>query len=317
MRTWRLGLLAALAVLGLQACDQSAPVTTVQPPQASLPDDTVLRGGEATNPPQAAAPVDSGTAPQAAAPVDSGTPPQVATTPAPAAQPSAPETAAMGAPPADANAQPAQPQSADGSAAVTEMGQYQAPAGGGTTAAPASAASSPAKVSAADLPAVRTAGDSQGAQLLAQRALEVPVAGILPASLRDNYEQSRGSRRHEAIDILAPTGTPVVAVDDGRIAKLFTSKPGGLTVYQFDPQARLSYYYAHLQRYAPGVREGMDVKRGDLIGYVGSTGNADPGTPHLHFAVFRLGSPPKWWQGEAINPYPALSRAAPAQVAAR
>ncbi|MBL0393686.1 M23 family metallopeptidase [Ramlibacter monticola] len=200
---------------------------------------------------------------------------------------------------------------------MTEMGQFHAPAGGGATAEPASAASAPQKLSAADLPAVRDPGDAQGAQLLAQRPLEVPVAGILPATLRDNYEQSRGSRRHEAIDILAPTGTPVVAVDDGRVAKLFTSKPGGLTVYQFDPQGRLCYYYAHLARYAPGVREGMDVKRGDLIGYVGSTGNADPGTPHLHFAVFRLGSPPKWWQGEAINPYPALSRAAPTQVAAR
>jgi murein DD-endopeptidase MepM/ murein hydrolase activator NlpD len=108
-----------------------------------------------------------------------------------------------------------------------------------------------------------------------------------------------------------------VAVDDGHVAKLFTSKRGGLTVYQFDPQSRLAYYYAHLQRYAPDLREGMDVHRGDLIGYVGTTGDADPGTPHLHFAVFRLGQPPKWWQGEAVNPYPALSRAQPAQVASR
>jgi murein DD-endopeptidase MepM/ murein hydrolase activator NlpD len=144
------------------------------------------------------------------------------------------------------------------------------------------------------------------------------VVGIAPGALADNYEQSRGSRQHEAIDILAPTGTPVVAVDDGRIAKLFTSKPGGLTLYQFDPAGRLAYYYAHLQRYANGVREGMDVKRGDLIGYVGATGNADARAPHLHFAVFRLGSPPRWWEGEAVNPYPALRRAAPsAQVASR
>jgi murein DD-endopeptidase MepM/ murein hydrolase activator NlpD len=118
---------------------------------------------------------------------------------------------------------------------------------------------------------------------------------------------------HEALDILAPIGTPVYAVADGKIAKLFTSKPGGLTIYQYDTPAQLAYYYAHLQRYAEGVREGMAVKRGQLIGYVGSTGNADPGTPHLHFSVYRLGNPPKWWQGEPVNPYPALSRAMPAQ----
>jgi peptidoglycan LD-endopeptidase LytH len=153
-------------------------------------------------------------------------------------------------------------------------------------------------------------GDAQGAELLAQRALQMPVEGVAPERLVDTYLQGRGSsRRHEAIDILAPAGTPVVAVDDGRIAKLFTSKPGGLTIYQFDPGQHLAYYYAHLQRYAAGVHEGMDVKRGDVIGYVGSTGNADPGTPHLHFAVFRLGDPPKWWQGEAVNPYLALRQA--------
>ncbi|MBC5783270.1 M23 family metallopeptidase [Ramlibacter sp. USB13] len=176
----------------------------------------------------------------------------------------------------------------------------------------------PPAVSTAPLPAVRDAGDAQGALLLAQRPLVVPVAGIAPSRLADNFEQSRGSRKHEAIDILAPAGTPVVALDDGRITKLFTSKPGGLTIYQYDPDGKLAYYYAHLQRYAEGLREGQEVHRGDVIGYVGSTGNADPGTPHLHFAVFRLGDPPKWWEGEAVNPYPALSRAKAAeQVAAR
>jgi murein DD-endopeptidase MepM/ murein hydrolase activator NlpD len=169
-----------------------------------------------------------------------------------------------------------------------------------------------------DLPAVRNAGDRAGAELLALRPLEVPVVGIAPASLSDHYEQDRGQRKHEAIDILAPAGTPVVAVDDGRIVKLFDSKPGGLTVYQYDPNGQLAYYYAHLQRYADGLKEGADVKRGQVIGYVGTTGNADPGTPHLHFAVFKLGTPPKWWEGDAVNPYPALSRAAPSrQVASR
>lgn len=163
---------------------------------------------------------------------------------------------------------------------------------------------------------VRDPGDALGAGLLAQRPLLVPVVGVAPTRLSDNFEQSRGTRKHEAIDILAPAGTPVVAVDDGRVTRLFTSKAGGLTIYQYDPNGQLAYYYAHLQRYADGVHEGMDVKRGTVIGYVGSTGNADAKVPHLHFAVFRLNTPPKWWQGEAVNPYPALARAEPAQQVA-
>jgi murein DD-endopeptidase MepM/ murein hydrolase activator NlpD len=130
----------------------------------------------------------------------------------------------------------------------------------------------------------------------------------------DMYEQGRGQRVHEAIDIAAPSGTPVVAVDDGTIAKLFTSKPGGLTVYQFDPAGRLAYYYAHLDSYAGTLKEGMSVKRGDVIGYVGSTGNADRKVPHLHFAIFKLGPDRKWWRGDPINPYPALRRGAPAPL---
>lgn len=167
-------------------------------------------------------------------------------------------------------------------------------------------------------PAERNAGDPQGARLLAQRSLLLPVVGVPASALSDHYELARGKRSHEAIDIMAATGTPVVAVDDGRIAKLFTSKAGGLTVYQFDAQGQLAYYYAHLDRYAEGLKEGMQVRRGDPIGTVGSTGNANPQAPHLHFAVFRLGDPPKWWQGEPVNPYPALSRAEPSQqLAAR
>ena len=177
---------------------------------------------------------------------------------------------------------------------------------------PSQAAATPPR----DLPVVRNPGDPEGARLLAQRPLEVPVVGIAPASLRDNYEQSRGQRTHEAIDILAPMGTPVVAVDTGRVVKLFTSKPGGLTIYQYDPNGQLAYYYAHLQRYADGLKEGMDVQRGQVIGYVGVTGNSDPGTPHLHFAIFKLGTPPKWWEGDPVNPWPALSRAAPSQQVA-
>lgn len=169
----------------------------------------------------------------------------------------------------------------------------------------------------APLPKVQDVGDAQGALLLAQRPLLLPVVGVEPSALTDQYALARGSQRvHEAIDIMAAKGTPVVAADDGRVTKLFTSKPGGLTVYQYDPASQLAYYYAHLDRYAEDLKEGMQVRRGDLIGYVGATGNANPQAPHLHFAVFRLGQPPKWWEGAPVNPYPALSRAAPAQQVA-
>ena len=130
---------------------------------------------------------------------------------------------------------------------------------------------------------------------------------MLPGQLSDTFTQSRGSdRRHDAIDILAPRGTPVLAVADGRIEKLFLSKPGGRTIYQFDPEGRVAYYYAHLDAYAPQLSEGQRVKRGQVIGYVGSTGNADPQAPHLHFAIFLLGPQKRWWEGTPVNPYPLL-----------
>jgi len=139
--------------------------------------------------------------------------------------------------------------------------------------------------------------------------LMVPVEGMSLASIKDNFDQPRGAERHhEALDIMAPKGTKVLATADGKIAKLFTSKPGGLTVYEFDPTEKYAYYYAHLDRYAEGLKEGMDVKRGDLIGYVGSTGNADPNAPHLHFAVFELTPEKQWWKGTPVNPYPLLGQ---------
>lgn len=150
------------------------------------------------------------------------------------------------------------------------------------------------------------ASAGNGASLLASRRPMIPVEGIAPQALLDNYEQGRGLRKHEAIDIMAPRGTRVYAVDDGTLVKLFRSVPGGITAYQFDPHRRLAYYYAHLDRYADDLKEGAVLKRGDLIGYVGSTGNATADAPHLHFAVFLLGPERRWWQGEPINPYPAL-----------
>jgi murein DD-endopeptidase MepM/ murein hydrolase activator NlpD len=138
--------------------------------------------------------------------------------------------------------------------------------------------------------------------------LIVPVDGVDRDDLRDTFADKRGAgRMHEALDIMAPRHTPVLAVEDGTIAKLFNSQGGGgITVYQFDPSGRYSYYYAHLERYAPGLREGQAVKRGQTIGYVGSTGNASADAPHLHFGIFRLTPEKRWWQGEPINPYPVL-----------
>jgi len=141
---------------------------------------------------------------------------------------------------------------------------------------------------------------------LASRNLLFPLKGVHRAAMRDNFDEGRPGHRHEALDIMAPRGTPVVAVDAGRVAKLFTSAAGGITVYQFDRDETYVYYYAHLDRYAKGLREGQSLERGEVLGYVGSTGNAKPDAPHLHFTIFRLGSDKRWWKGKAVNPFPYL-----------
>lgn len=139
-------------------------------------------------------------------------------------------------------------------------------------------------------------------------SLVIPVSGIRPGQLVDTYTQSRsGGRRHDAIDIMAPAGTPVLAAVDGPVVKLFASDAGGITLYQFDREERYVYYYAHLQGYAPGIVEGRQLRRGDVLGYVGSTGNASPDGPHLHFAIARLDLDKRWHGGTPINPYPLLS----------
>ncbi len=138
---------------------------------------------------------------------------------------------------------------------------------------------------------------------LRSRSLIVPVRGIASDDLVSSFQDSRGTRRHEAIDILAPRGTDVVAVEDGRVVKLFTSAAGGLTIYQFDPSETFVYYYAHLDEYAPGLQEGAMVRKGDVIGSVGTTGNAPKGTPHLHFAISKLDPDRRWWGGTALDPY--------------
>lgn len=140
--------------------------------------------------------------------------------------------------------------------------------------------------------------------------ITLPIAGIAAKDLVDTFDQKRGGARHEAIDIMEPRGTSVRAVVDGTIAKLFLSKPGGNTIYLFDTAQSFCYYYAHLDHYAPRLREGQQVKAGDIIAFVGSTGNASALAPHLHFAIFKLGSERRWWEGNTpINPYPTLLEA--------
>ena len=140
--------------------------------------------------------------------------------------------------------------------------------------------------------------------------LVIPVAGVKAGQLSDTYTQARagGARRHDAIDIMAAEGTAVVAAADGTVEKLFLSQGGGgVTVYVRSPDQRWAYYYAHLQGYAPGLAEGQQVRRGQLLGRVGHTGNANSAGPHLHFAINRMQPGEKWYQGSAINPYPLLA----------
>ncbi len=140
--------------------------------------------------------------------------------------------------------------------------------------------------------------------------LAVPVAGIKADQLQDTYTHARagGARVHDAIDIMAPHGTPVVAAAGGTVEKLFLSKGGGgITAYVRSDDGRWIYYYAHLQAYAPGLREGQKLRRGDLVGTVGSSGNANPAGPHLHFAIHRMAPGEKWHEGRAVNPYPLLA----------
>jgi murein DD-endopeptidase MepM/ murein hydrolase activator NlpD len=141
-------------------------------------------------------------------------------------------------------------------------------------------------------------------------SLIIPVQGAERSKILDTYTEGRSGHIHEAVDIMAARGTPVLAAADGTIEKLFQSKAGGTTIYQFDPTRTWCYYYAHLDHNAEGVSEGVKVRQGQVIGYVGSTGDASPDAPHLHFAIFKLGPEKQWWKGTSINPYPVLMRQA-------
>lgn len=139
---------------------------------------------------------------------------------------------------------------------------------------------------------------------LRSRGIIVPIPGLTPDRLRDSFNQwrSNGTRRHHAIDMLAPRGTPILAADSGTVLKMNRSTLGGIAIYTSDPHRRFVYYYAHLDAYHPSITEGMTIARGDTLGFVGSTGNAPPNSPHLHFAIFRTDDVDRWYAGIPINP---------------
>lgn len=140
-----------------------------------------------------------------------------------------------------------------------------------------------------------------------ESGLLLPVQGVRPEELVDTFGEARSAgHTHEAIDIMAPRGTPVLAATDGRLLRLFTSDHGGLTLYQIGPDSTTVYYYAHLDGYAEGLREGQTLQQGQVLGYVGDTGNAVPGNTHLHFAIWTVDDPADFWNGPPINPYPLL-----------
>ncbi len=154
---------------------------------------------------------------------------------------------------------------------------------------------------------------------LIRRRLLLPVEGVPTAKLTDSFFEPRpGAKLHEAIDIRAPRGTPVLAVEDAVVRRIKWHPRGGLTVYLYDSTGTYSYYFAHLRKLAPGLAPGCMVSRGEVIGYVGSTGSAPAASPHLHFEVRRLANRDAWWGGKPLNPFPALlageTRAAPAPL---
>ena len=173
----------------------------------------------------------------------------------------------------------------------------------------------PAVLPAPALPApARASSDSVAPQPTADElrwlaaSMILPVQGVKSSELHDSFTEARGggSRSHQALDIPAPRGTPVLSATDGTLRRLFTSRDGGLMVYASDASDRFILMYAHLDRYAEGMHDGMPLKQGQTIGYVGTTGNAPPDLPHLHFAIAR-GNGRRWWTGVPVNPFPLLS----------
>ena len=214
-----------------------------------------------------------------------------------------------------------------GSAAATDSTSVNVRTGAGEVAMPASTSDStritrslapsprtPPALAADTLVAPAATEDSNAVRPTSAEltelssALIVPVAGVLPKDLLDTFDEPRGTRRHNALDIPAPRGTPVLSAADGRVQRMFTSEAGGLMVYASDPTDRFVLMYAHLDRYADGVSDGMPLRRGDTIGYVGTTGNAPPNVPHLHFGIARTTNVARWWTGMPVDPRPLLRR---------
>ncbi len=163
---------------------------------------------------------------------------------------------------------------------------------------------SPARASAARV-ALPAGVSKDDYEYLRQRHILIPVANTKLARIPDSFDDARdGRRRHHAVDIMAPRGTPVLAADGGRVLKLRKGGAGGITIYAVDPKSRFVYYYAHLDRYRKGISEGQSLERGDTIGFVGTSGNAPPDVPHLHFQVMRMPEDGKWWTGIPVNPRP-------------
>jgi murein DD-endopeptidase MepM/ murein hydrolase activator NlpD len=163
---------------------------------------------------------------------------------------------------------------------------------------------------AQDAEAAPAPSQAQGPLVKGPTGLAIPVVGVKAASLVDTYSQARagGARIHDAIDIMAPEGTPVIAAAPGKVEKLyFSNGGGGITIYVRSDDGHWTYYYAHLHDYAPGLAEGQNVKQGTLLGHVGHTGNASADGPHLHFAINRMEPGDGWWKGAPINPYPLLA----------
>jgi murein DD-endopeptidase MepM/ murein hydrolase activator NlpD len=155
------------------------------------------------------------------------------------------------------------------------------------------------------VPTLGPLSSSETVNYILGRGLLVPVAGVAVSQLTDTFDEGRdGGRVHRALDILAPRGTPVLAADDGRVLRVRANALGGNTVYATDPAGRVVYYYAHLDAYRSGLAEGQTIARGDVLGTVGTTGNAPKDTPHLHFQVMGMPADGKYWDGDAINPYP-------------
>ena len=188
-----------------------------------------------------------------------------------------------------------------------------APSPAGAAVSPAAAPEPPPSPSPGPSPTPEASPQARGlfddpGSALASMRLLIPVEGVRPEQLQDTFKDSRSEGRvHDAIDIVAPRGTPVLAATDGRVVKLFQSARGGVTFYQLAAaDERYVLYYAHLERYAEGLSEGHVARRGETVGYVGDTGNATPGNTHLHFQIYRVADPKRFWTGENLNPYPLL-----------